>query len=89
MKSYLEFLQFSIDSKKAVPESVEDIDWHGLFDFSKKQAIIGVIFDAIQRLEKKWDGEEKALLMKWFALAEQIRKEMRLSTSNLSFCLSA
>ena len=74
MKSYIEFLQFAIDSKKAVPESVKDIDWHGLFDFSKKQAIIGVIFDAIQRLERKWDGEEKALLMKWFALAEQIKK---------------
>ena len=36
---YLEFLRYAIDNKKAVPESVKDIDWHGLFEFSKKQAI--------------------------------------------------
>lgn len=55
-EKYLEFLRYAIDNKKAVPESVKDIDWHGLFEFSKKQAIIGVVFDAIQRLNIKWDG---------------------------------
>ena len=70
---YLEFLRYAIDNKKAVPESVKDIDWHGLFEFSKKQAIIGVVFDAIQRLNIKWDGQDRGLMMKWFAASENIR----------------
>ena len=32
-EKYLEFLRYAIDNKKAVPESVKDIDWHGLFEF--------------------------------------------------------
>lgn len=74
-EGYLEFLRFSIDKTKTVPESVENIDWSGLFDFAYKQTLLGIIFDGIQRLDRKWNAEEKMLLMKWFAYAEHIRKK--------------
>lgn len=74
MEKNLEFLRFAIDNTKAMPDAMENIDWHSLFEFSKKQAILGVVFDAIEKLNRKWEGDERALIMKWFALTEQIKK---------------
>ena len=75
MKRYLDFLQYAIDNKKAVPESMQYIDWHGLFEFAYKQALLGIVFDAIQGLDIKFDAKDKPLMMKWFALSEQIKKK--------------
>ena len=77
-EGYLDFLRFSIDKTKAVPESVESIDWSGLFDFAYKQTVLGIVFDGIQRLDRKWNAEEKMLLMNTLYSTD---------LTNLEFCL--
>lgn len=56
-----------------MPESIGEIDWSGLFSFACKQAIAGVLFDGVNRLPKEM-VPPRELLMKWFAMSEQIRK---------------
>lgn len=48
---YLEFLQFSINENVPVPQSIEKMDWEGLFQFGVEQTIVGVLFHGIEKLK--------------------------------------
>ena len=47
---FFEFLQVAIGNRKSLSVSVADADWYRLFDFCKKQALIGVGFTAVEKL---------------------------------------
>ena len=49
-KLFFEFLQIAIGNRKSLSVSVTDADWHRLFEFSKRQALIGVRFSAVEKL---------------------------------------
>ena len=42
-QAYLDFLRFSLDDNRPIPDSVRNIDWDGLLAFGRKQAIAGVL----------------------------------------------
>ena len=48
-KVYFEFLQVAVGNRKSLSVSVTDADWHRLFEFCKKQALIGVGFTAVEK----------------------------------------
>ena len=55
--------------------SVADADWQRLFDFCKKQALIGVGFSAVEKLHAVGVICPAGLRMRWMALALQIEKK--------------
>ena len=73
-KDYFEFLQVAIGNRKSLSVSVVDADWHRLFDFCKKQALIGVGFSAVEKLHAMGLVCPAALRMQWLALTLQIEK---------------
>ena len=67
------FIKFAVDEHATSFEAIEDMDWAALYDFALKHAIVGVLYDAIGRLPKD-QRPEKKLLLKWYVLAERIKK---------------
>ena len=52
-KIFFDFLRFSIGSAKEIPDSLKEVDWKELYAIAKKQCLVGVLFDGIQRLPKE------------------------------------
>lgn len=71
--SFLEFVRAAVD-ETCQPPDLKDVDWEELFNFSKQQAIVGVMFDLVQRLGGKEAGVPRQLLLKWYAQVEKIQK---------------
>ena len=73
-KVNFEFLQVAMSNRKSLSVCVSDADWHRLFDFCKKQALIGVGFTAVEKLHTLGVECPANLRMQWMALALQIEK---------------
>lgn len=71
-----EFVQFAIGTRQSF-EPEDDLDWNELYDFSKKQAISGVMFSGVERLPKSMMPPKK-LLLKWYSLVDRIEQKNRL-----------
>lgn len=60
------FLQFSLglyDGKEFLSgETLVNFDWNAFYRFAKKQTLIGVCFEGIQRLPKKYAPSQDLLL---------------------------
>ena len=46
-KVYFEFLQIAVGNRESLSVGISDADWHRLFEFCKRQALIGVGFTAV------------------------------------------
>ena len=44
---FFEFLQVAVGNRKSLSGGISDADWLRLFEFCKKQALIGVGFSAV------------------------------------------
>lgn len=82
-----DFLKYCLDRKDKMSNVVADIDWQQLYSFASKQAILGLCFDGIERLEREYSDElkqnpiERDLLMTWMGKAQQIhRQNMKVNT---------
>ena len=71
---FFEFLQIAVGNKKSLSAAINDSDWLRLFDFCKKQALIGVGFSAVEKLHTLGVECPANLRMKWMALALQIER---------------
>ena len=71
---FFEFIQVAVGNRKSLSGSVTDADWLRLFEFCKKQALIGVGFSAVEKLHAKGVVCPAGLRMRWMALALQIEK---------------
>lgn len=65
-------LQIAICNKKSLSTSISDADWHRLFDFCKRQALVGIGFSSVERMHRQGIQCPVSLKMKWMALALQI-----------------
>ena len=60
---------------------IAGMNWHELYSFASKQALLGLCFDGIERLGKEYPEELKQnpigreLLMTWMGKAQQIRRK--------------
>ena len=73
-KVCFEFLQVAVGNRKSLSGGISDTDWLRLFEFCKKQALIGVGFTAVEKLHVLGVECPANLRMKWMALALQIEK---------------
>ena len=69
---FFEFLQVAVGNRKSLSVGISDADWHRLFEFCKRQALIGVGFTAVEKLHAIGVVCPAALRMQWMALALQI-----------------
>ena len=81
---FFEFLQIAIGNRKSLSVSVMEADWHRLFDFCQKQALIGVGFTAVEKLHTQGIACPANLRMKWMASALQIEKRNALLNEQCS-----
>ena len=60
---------------------IAGMNWHELYSFASKQALLGLCFDGIERLGEEYPEELKRnpigreLLMTWMGKAQQIRRQ--------------
>ena len=72
---YFRFIQFSLgiyEGKEFLDGSaLKDLDWVAFYEFAKKQTLVGVVFDGIQKLLKD-AAPNLELLMRWFGINQKI-----------------
>lgn len=74
VRFFFEFIQVAIGNRKSLSVAINDSDWLRLFDYCKKQALIGVGFSAVEKLHAMGVVCPVGIRMKWMALALQIEK---------------
>lgn len=68
-----EFVRFALNDKATVFESSDELDWEVLYEFAKKQTIVGVMFAGVEKLAKE-QRPPKQILMNWYMLVEHVKK---------------
>lgn len=71
---FFEFLRFCIGSESEQPSSLKEADWKALYRIAQKQALMGILFDGIQRLPSSDMGISRDLLLQWMAQCQMLEK---------------
>ena len=72
--SFFEFLQVAIGNKKSLSVAIDDADWLRLFEFCKRQSLLGIGFTAVEKLHEMGMECPSAIRMKWYGYALQIER---------------
>ncbi len=72
---YFDCLQVAIGNQKSLTGNISDTDWYRIFEFCKRQALIGIGFSAVERLHHQGIECPASLKIKWMALAIQIERQ--------------
>lgn len=75
MRLFFEFLQFAIGNRESLSCGIKDADWQRLFDLCKRQTLLGIGFNAVEKLHAIGIDCPSNLRMQWMALAFQIEKQ--------------
>lgn len=74
---YSRFIRFSLglyEGREFLDgTALRNFDWNAFYDFVKKQTLVGVAFDGVERLSKGCVPNQ-GLLMTWFGQSQNIRK---------------
>jgi hypothetical protein len=62
---YLEFIRWSLHQADEAPSCISEIDWQELLSFAKKQTIIGIYWQGIQRLGDVANKPSEDDVMDW------------------------
>lgn len=71
---FFELIKVSLNNKQQFLSAPLAEEWQELFAYARKQALIGVLFAGIQQLPENQRPPRK-LLIKWYMLTEQIKKQ--------------
>ena len=78
---YFAFLRYCLGKKRNMSRVIAGMNWHELYSFASKQALLGLCFDGIERLGEEYSEElrlnpiERELLMTWMGKAQQIHRQ--------------
>ena len=74
---YSRFIRFSLgiyEGREFLDgTALRNFDWNAFYDFVKKQTLVGVAFDGVEKLSKGCTPNQ-GLLMTWFGQSQNIRK---------------
>lgn len=76
LRPYLEFLLFSVSDELTLPKGAKDVDWEVMLQWAEEQAIVGVIYDGIQKAGKSLNIPFD-ILMEWIGYASLIEAQNR------------
>ena len=78
MNSFFEFIRYSLNENQPPPASVHCMDWEGLFHLMRRQALLGIGFHGMERLQGDDIRLPRSLLLQWYSISEQIRQRNEL-----------
>ena len=79
--AFFAFLKYCLGYKENMSRVIAGMNWHELYSFAFKQALLGLCFEGIERLGEEYPEELKRnpigreLLMTWMGKAQQIRRQ--------------
>ena len=79
--AFFAFLKYCLGYKENMSRMIAGMNWHELYSFASKQALLGLCFEGIERLGEEYPEELKRnpigreLLMTWMGKAQQIRRQ--------------
>ena len=74
MSLTFEFIQVAIGNRKSLSVDIDDVDWLRLFEFCKRQALIGIGYAAVEKLHKVGVECPSDIRLKWYGYALQIER---------------
>lgn len=72
---FFEFIQVAMGNRMSLSCGIKDADWQRLFEFCKKQALIGVGFTALEHLHTMGVECPLDIGVKWMAMALNIERQ--------------
>lgn len=72
-EDFFELLKVAGHSRSELSRALTEEEWGAIYQQAQKQALAGVLFDVVSALPKA-QQPPKALLMKWYGMALQIRR---------------
>ena len=81
--AFFAFLKYCLGYKENMSRVIAGMNWHELYSFASKQALLGLCFEGIERLGEEYPEElrlnpiGRELLMTWMGKAQQIRRQNR------------
>ena len=76
-KDFIQFLQYSLDETRSLPENIKDFDWKDMITWAEQQAIVGVVFEGIKRADKALFIPFNTLTG-WIGYSQQIEMQNRI-----------
>ena len=79
--AFFAFLKYCLGYKENMSRMIAGMNWHELYSFASKQALLGLCFEGIERLGEEYPEElrlnpiGRELLMNWMGKAQQIRRQ--------------
>lgn len=80
MQTFFELLQVAVGHRERLSDAPSAREWSELFDIARRQAVTGVLFEAVSRLPKE-QWPPKDVIFKWTVTTEQIRKQNEKATA--------
>ena len=74
MSLTFEIIQVAIGNRKSLSVAIDDVDWLRLFEFCKRQALIGIGYAAVERLHEVGVECPSSIRLKWYGYALQIER---------------
>ena len=74
MNLFFELLQVSVGVRKCLSHTPSDEEWKKLYYMSEKQALVGVCFSAVKRLEHEGQIPPTEIYMQWLAVTAKIQQ---------------
>lgn len=71
---FFNLLRCALESEYTLPNEIGADVWHEIFETAKKQTLIGVMFNAFEKLNEK-QRPPKNILMQWIVICEHIKNE--------------
>jgi len=71
-QDFFYLVRHAIGASDQVPQ-IEEQEWETMFDFAKKQAVLGIVYGVLQRMGKDVTIPRQ-LKMKWFFYVEKVKK---------------
>ena len=79
--AFFAFLKYCLGYKENMSRVIAGMNWHELYSFASKQALLGLCFEGIERLGEEYPEElrlnpiGRELLMTWMGKAQQISRQ--------------
>ena len=74
MSLFYELIQVALGNRAVLSRTPTETEWHNLYKMCQKQSVVGVAFEALERLNEQKQKPPLDLLYQWIGDAEQIKQ---------------
>ncbi len=78
---FYEFVQVALGQRETLSRIPSEEEWTEFFECSQKQAVLGLTFDALEKLNRQGQKPPRILLLKWMGIAQRIKTRNTLMDS--------